>query len=112
MYDLVDVHRAVYAWCIIAQINVYPLQCNGATSDAQRVGTKLCNHNSHEGDTVGFDEDCKSKSKSTQSTLVVCGRFAFAMVEAHNVSVKEPMSASGTPATADLWPVGSRVEVY
>ena len=77
------------------------------------VGTKLCNHNGHAGDTVGFDEDGKSRAAKTREyPPVLCGLFAYAMVETHNVTVKEPVGTSGPPATVDLWPVGSRVEVY
>ena len=113
-HGLVDVH---FEQCMHGASSRKPtsLLCSSTVLQPMRksIGTKLCNHDSHEGDTIGFDADGKSKSKSTQEyPPQLCGCLAFAMVEAHNVATGKPTQASGPPATADLWPVGSRVEVY
>ena len=113
-HSLVDVH---FEQCMHGALSRKPtsLLCSSSVVQPIRkaIGTKLCNHDGHEGDTVGFDASGKSKSKSTQAyPPVLCGRLASAMVEAHNVSVGDLTHASGPPATTDLWPVDSRVEVY
>ena len=94
------------------------LCCPKSKAAAQRVlGVLICNHDKHEVSLVGVDEEGHFKSTgSAEYKPEMCKKIAIVALVACGFEERRrrllEQQQGPEPATDDLWPVGSRVEIY